>query len=297
MTETDRLDRPAVFISSSVETLPLAAALAARLEPHADVRLWDLASVQSTSPILASLTEQIAAVDLVVAILGPGDRWGGPATRPNAVFELGLAVGALGADRVVVAADKSASLPSLLGGTQVVVTDLHNAVALDSLAERIVTQLSRLGLRPKPARDSVTVFLSYALPDSEFVERLVLDLRRAGISSWIDSKVGEHWADRLGEAITASDRVLVVLSSSSVLSQWVRYEAEWARRQESRAGRTMLFPVTVDSAVLESTDPWVRELLKTSQVADSSHWRDRRAYERSLRRLLQALSISANQSS
>lgn len=298
MTTPNSMGRPVVCIISSVDTLRLAAALAARLEPEADVRLLDAAALAPESGTLRDAAQQITGVDLVVAILGPDDFQQGSGARRDVLFELGLAVGALGAGRLVIAADSRSAIPPSLHDSALLTVDLSALSAPDTLAAGVLTHLSHLGFRPKPSRESVTVFLSYASTDREFVVQLGSDLTAAGISCWFARDVesgGQHWAERLAEGLTASDRLLVVLSTASIESAWLQQEVHWARDREKGIGYPVLFPVIVDSADISSS-LWLSDLLVTHQVADFSDWKIRQTYERSLRRLLQSLSISADPS-
>ncbi len=78
----------------------------------------------------------------------------------------------------------------------------------------------------------MTVFVSYAHKDSDFVEQLVSDLQAAGITVWQDRQRisgGKNWAVLLEEALTTATHMIVVMSkSSSAARSFVRKELAFA---------------------------------------------------------------------
>ncbi len=71
------------------------------------------------------------------------------------------------------------------------------------------------------------VFVSYSRRDLSFVERMIRDLKQAGIVAWYDLsglEGGERWGEKIQKAIRESDCVIVVLSPDSVNSEWVERE-------------------------------------------------------------------------
>jgi formylglycine-generating enzyme required for sulfatase activity len=72
-----------------------------------------------------------------------------------------------------------------------------------------------------------TVFISYSHADSRFVDELADKLKASGVDVWIDKwkiKVGDSITHKINEGIGASDFLIIVLSSASVKSKWVREE-------------------------------------------------------------------------
>lgn len=71
------------------------------------------------------------------------------------------------------------------------------------------------------------VFISYSRKDLDFVEKLAADLQAAGLDVWYDLsglEVGERWQTEISTAIRDSQYLIVVLSKSSVVSEWVERE-------------------------------------------------------------------------
>ena len=76
------------------------------------------------------------------------------------------------------------------------------------------------GTDTKPS-EQPTAFVSYSREDLEFVRRLAQDLKAAGARVWMDKldiRPGQKWAKAVAEALEKCNRLLVVLSPSSVKS-------------------------------------------------------------------------------
>ena len=67
-------------------------------------------------------------------------------------------------------------------------------------------------------------FISYASQDQAFAQRLHADLQNKGVRCWFapeDMKIGDRLRPRIDETIRLYDKLLLVLSKTSVASQWV----------------------------------------------------------------------------
>ncbi|MDP7357239.1 MAG: toll/interleukin-1 receptor domain-containing protein [Pseudomonadales bacterium] len=86
------------------------------------------------------------------------------------------------------------------------------------------------------------LFLSYASQDIERVKPLVAALEKCGWSVWWDRELvaGPSYEDRIEEALDAARCVVVVWSSHSIKSQWVRTEAH------EGLDRELLVPLLID---------------------------------------------------
>ena len=77
------------------------------------------------------------------------------------------------------------------------------------------------------------VFLSYARRDQVFADHLVTALEARGVNVWLDREDipgGAAWESAIGEALSASSAVLVVLSPASVTSEYVPKELSLAEK-------------------------------------------------------------------
>jgi hypothetical protein len=290
------LDKPTVFVASSVDTLRSAHALSARLNRYADVVLWRT-MFEPTAATVDALSSQLSGADFMVALLGTDDL-DTSGSRANLLLELGMALGKLGRDRVLFVTESPLRLPSELSGLLTVTEGIDDPNAPDHLAKMIRDRLEMLGLRARPAKGALSVFLSYVHADRDFVEKLAGDLTRGGISCWFDRDQSEHarWGDLVGDSENTSDRVLLILSRYAVTSPWFHREVETALERTARTECPVLFPLLVDYALSDIGPPWAKQLTDSSYAADFTDWHDAVSYDRALRGLLRALAISADRS-
>jgi predicted secreted protein len=92
------------------------------------------------------------------------------------------------------------------------------------------------------------VFLSHASPDKPFVRRLNLRLNKAGVDTWLDERelvVGDSLPEEIFKAIHAAQAVIIVVSESSLQSDWLRNELRVAA-QRMIDGKCRLIPVKRD---------------------------------------------------
>ena len=117
--------KPRVFIGSSVESLPIADAIAENLEFDAEVTIWRNGTFNISSNALDDLISKAKSVDFSIFIFSPDDLTIIRArekyvVRDNVVFELGLFIGAIGKNRCFIVKPRGVDLhfPSdLLGIT------------------------------------------------------------------------------------------------------------------------------------------------------------------------------------
>ncbi|MCV3263293.1 nucleotide-binding protein [Vibrio harveyi] len=134
--------KPRVFIGSSVESLPIADAIAENLEFDAEVTIWRNGTFNLSSNALDDLISKAKSVDFSIFIFSPDDltimrsreKY---VVRDNVVFELGLFIGAIGKNRCFIVKPRGVDLhfPSdLLGITP---TDFDAARSDEDLASSL----------------------------------------------------------------------------------------------------------------------------------------------------------------
>ncbi len=104
------------------------------------------------------------------------------------------------------------------------------------------------------------VFISHTAVDKGFVRRLKARVEAAGYNVWLDEHdllAGDSLAEQIGEALTRTRVVLVVVSEASVASRWLRYELNIATQRMIK-GECRVIPVVIDGSELP---PEVRGLL------------------------------------
>lgn len=272
--------KPTVFISSSREGIALARELGRQLEDAANITLWPEAAFHPGKTAVESLTEVADHSDFAVFLMTaddvsstPGSRW---SPRPNAVFELGFLAGRLGLSRVFVVGDLgTVALPSDLAGTMYVnlargeASDPSAAVA--TVAALIRRAMAKIKVRPDRPIEYYSCFISYSWEDKDFAARLHDDLQDVGVRCWLDAKqmkIGDSLIEQINKAIQATDKVLLVLSRSSVRSSWVKYEIRNALQLERDRRKTVLFPIRLDDSVLNVSGSKELDQLKTKYICD-----------------------------
>ena len=100
--------------------------------------------------------------------------------------------------------------------------------------------------------------------------------------------------EQIEEAIENYDKLLLVLSVSSMRSDWVNSEIRWALQKERRMQRRTLFPIRLVS--FEELKTWSlfdadtgRDLaveLREYYIPDFSDWRDPESFDMAFSRLL-----------
>src|SRR5215831_322799 len=105
------------------------------------------------------------------------------------------------------------------------------------------------------------VFISYSSTDRERAKRLAEAVEAAGYSVWWDRQIapGEIFDEAIEAALNQSACVVVIWSSASVKSEWVKTEAAEA------AKRKVLVPVLLDSVTIPLE-------FRRIQAADLTHW-------------------------
>jgi len=94
------------------------------------------------------------------------------------------------------------------------------------------------------------VFLSFSSRDRSKAAKIATDLKRAGITVWIDSDYvapGDRVRDAIDWGIKYSRCVVVLISPSSLKSQWVLNELDAAMLKEIDERRKIVIPVLLGS--------------------------------------------------
>jgi hypothetical protein len=102
-------------------------------------------------------------------------------------------------------------------------------------------------------------------------------------------KTGDEIRIRIDESIRYYDKLLIVLSTDSVASWWVKKEVETAMEREAQQQRAILFPVRLDDAVMEFQTGWPADVRRTRHITDFMSWKDHDSYQKSFNKLLRDL--------
>ena len=92
--------------------------------------------------------------------------------------------------------------------------------------------------------DYYSCFISYSSKDQAFAERLRADLQSKGVRCWFapeDLKIGARIRPSIDESIRLHDKLLLILSQYSVVSQWIEQDVERALARERKEDKLILF--------------------------------------------------------
>lgn len=306
------MSNPSVFISSSAKGLPVAHALSKHLRPFAECTLWASSAFSPGRTIIESLTEAAERSDFAVFVLtaddathSRGQQFDTP--RDNLIFELGFLAGRIGISRtivVVVGDPPQLKMPTDLAGIVYIPVEIRAGEpasdddrALARAANLIQRALGDIQPRVADKRtDFYSCFISYSWNDQPFATRLHDDLQSVGARCWLDAKdmkIGDSLHDQVDRAIQVHDKVLLVLSHSSIRSNWVNVEIQNALKLEEARNQTILFPVRLDDAILQANVPGIERVME-KYILDFRDWHNKSSYQRAFSRLVRGLAISAS---
>lgn len=143
-------------------------------------------------------------------------------------------------------------------------------------------------------------FISYSSKDQEFADCLYADLQNKGARCWFaphDIRAGKKVHEQIDEAIRVHEKLLLILSSNSMNSEWVKTEIRKARKRERVEKKRVLFPVRLAS--FEAIRDWElfdadegKDLaveIREYHIPDFSGWKNHDLYSEGLQNLLRDL--------
>ena len=136
-------------------------------------------------------------------------------------------------------------------------------------------------------------FISYSTRDQLFADQLHADAQNCGIRVWFaphDMPIGGIIWDEVDAAIRVRDKLLLILSEHSIKSDWVEDEVTKAFEEERRRGQTVLFPIRLDDAVMETNEAWAAKL-RARHIGDFTRWKEHDEYQKSFARVLRDLTV------
>lgn len=113
-------------------------------------------------------------------------------------------------------------------------------------------------LRRPEQRRRPSIFLSYAWRDAERVDKLDQWLRDHGVQVIRDKDsfvAGDSIQENISRAVSAADKIVVVLSQHSRFRDWPLLERAVAEQLESRIGTSVLIYLQLDDTSLPVHDP------------------------------------------
>ncbi|MFL6281912.1 MAG: toll/interleukin-1 receptor domain-containing protein [Pyrinomonadaceae bacterium] len=135
-------------------------------------------------------------------------------------------------------------------------------------------------------------FISYSSKNSEFAQKLYVDLQNKRIKCWFapeDLKIGDKISIQIDESIRVYEKLLIILSKHSLASGWVEKEVEAALEQERLENRVILFPVRLDNSVMKVGSGWAADIRRTRNIGDFRNWKQSEIYQKGFFKLLRDL--------
>jgi hypothetical protein len=157
------------------------------------------------------------------------------------------------------------------------------------------TFIAYMGSLTGKAFEYYSCFISYSSKDDAFAQRLHNDLQGEGVRCWFapeDMKIGDKIRVRIDESIRLHDKLMIVLSEQSINSAWVEAEVETALEEEDKRKQTVLFPIRLDEAVMQTGQAWAAHIRRTRHIGDFTEWEQHRSYQQAFTRLLRDLKAS-----
>jgi uncharacterized protein YjbI with pentapeptide repeats len=141
-------------------------------------------------------------------------------------------------------------------------------------------------------RTSVTKGITYCAADREFAERLYDDLQGENVRCWLSEGNPDGGETPVEMSTRIQDKLLLVLSENSINADWARDEVGAALRKEQEqrekhgAHIGILYVLSIDEAMAESSAPWAAAVERDRHVVDFRDWRAATVYRLAFRSLL-----------
>ena len=140
-------------------------------------------------------------------------------------------------------------------------------------------------------------FISYSSTNEDFAKRLHADLQDNGVRCWFtpeDMKIGDKVRHTIDSAIRLHDKLILILSETSIESDWVEHEVNQALEREERDSSLVLFPIRIDDAVMDTGFGWAKRLREAHRpagrhIGDFTEWKNHDSYQKAFERLLRDL--------
>lgn len=112
--------------------------------------------------------------------------------------------------------------------------------------------------KEEKSKQSIRVFVSYAMEDSAYANELLNHLaQQSNISVFTSDELsaGEKWQSVIRQQLSASDYFLVLLSPTSINSKWVQFELGLAWGLDKT-----IIPITTDRGIINKIPLDLRNL-------------------------------------
>jgi len=148
-------------------------------------------------------------------------------------------------------------------------------------------------------------FISHSIEDKEFAEMLYSDLQKKGIRVWYaphDLHAGKKIIEQVEVGIKHTDKLLLILSDSSMDSNWVKTEITKAFKKSKEIDQQVLFPISLTK--FESLRDWecfdsnyghdLANEIREYHIPNFENWEDHKEYKKNFDKLVESLKIEAD---
>lgn len=122
------------------------------------------------------------------------------------------------------------------------------------------------------------VFISHGTTDSDLARRVAASLREAGFNAWLDEEqvfLGDNWAAQVGQALEASEAMVVLLTPASVKSEQISRDVAYALGSLNYEFRLVPVLVGKPDTLPEEEIPWILRRLSPVRVPETNGHQDR----------------------
>ena len=163
--------------------------------------------------------------------------------------------------------------------------------------DRLIERASGLGLQDASVFD--TYYICGSEPDAKFCTQLCTRFRELRLRAWA---IVDHASASIGRGLAAADKLIVVLSDTSLGEEWLVTDVCQAHLREQETERRILFPVRMvaldrlrawscpDPETEKDLAPGLMELY----LPDFSNWQNEGSFQPAFRRLLSDLGTDAD---
>lgn len=134
------------------------------------------------------------------------------------------------------------------------------------------------------------VFLSYAHQDIDLAKKIEAVLEDEGLQVWnAETEIlpGDNFAEKISDALKASDAMVVLLTPESLNSKWIQWEIEYALSNKSYNRRVIPVLVGSEESVSLESIPWILRKLQMIRLSKPEHT------EREINQITEALKLAA----
>jgi|SRR5215213_7239934 len=116
----------------------------------------------------------------------------------------------------------------------------------------------------------MNVFISHSHTDSSLVKKIAAALENEGLTVWdAETEIlpGDNFAEKISEALKASDAMVVLLTPESLKSKWTQWEIQYALGNKSYDRRVIPVLVGSEENISSESIPWILRKLQMIRLS------------------------------